>query len=56
MNDESRDAMNNITVFEARIMHAECGYVTIIGNGTVTALVPENEAEEAEIARCEHGF
>lgn len=56
MNEAAEKAMNNFRIYEARVLYAQCGYVSITGNGQLTSIVPENEAEDAERLRCMNGY
>lgn len=56
MSEEEAKAMNEMTVAEARLLYITCGLEAITGNGQLCAMVSENEAEETEIRRCQHGF
>lgn len=56
MNEQAAEAMNSLTIFEARVLHASIGYVCICGNGQMVKCCPENEAEDAEELRTQHGY
>lgn len=56
MSEQGAESMNSLTIYEARVLHAQCGFVTIIGNGQVTTVCYENEAEDAEELRVQNGF
>ena len=48
-------AMNSLTLTEAIAFQVK-GYAVIVGNGQVTAIVPEERAEAEEVRRCENGY
>ena len=56
MSKDAEESMNSLTIYEARVLHAQCGFVTIMGNGQVTTVCYENEAEDAERLRCMNGY
>lgn len=56
MSEEAKKAMNDMHVFDANVYYTQHGLAILIGNGQVYEIVPEERAEEDEIARCEHGF
>ena len=56
MSREAEEVMNNMTVFEARMLHYALGYTVVIGNGQVCSIVPENEAQDEEDRRCANGY
>lgn len=56
MKEADRQAMNNITVGDMNTLNVSCDFVAIIGNGTLCAVVPEEEAEKTETERCDRGY
>ena len=48
-------AMTSLTIAEAIAFQVK-GYAVIVGNGQVTAIVPEERAEAEEVRRCENGY
>lgn len=56
MSEAAKNTMNSLTIEELDALHVGCGFVAIIGNGTLCAVVPEEKAEQAETERAERGF
>lgn len=54
--EEIEDAMDSITVYEARMLQITSRLVTITGNGHVIALCDESRAKEFEERRAENGY
>ena len=54
--EEIEDAMDSITVYEARMLQITSNLVTITGNGHVIALCDESRAKEFEERRAENGY
>lgn len=55
MSEEAANAMNSLTVFEARKLNATCGMILIIGNAQVFKVTtPEDVTAEEE--RCVNGY
>lgn len=54
---KAMEDMNEITVFEARMLAVE-GFRTVIGNGQLFAIVPDDKknTEYWERARVENGY
>lgn len=55
--DKAMEAMNEMTVFEARMLAVE-GFRTVIGNGQLVAIVPDDKknTEYWERVRVENGY
>lgn len=56
MSEEAAKAMNEMTVYEVRLLHDLHGLNAITGNGQLTALVSKENVKRAEKERCEHGY
>ena len=54
---KAMEAMNEMTVFEARMLAVE-GFRTVIGNGQLVAIVPDDRKnkEHWERVRVENGY
>lgn len=55
MSKEAAEAMNSITVYEARTLFVSCGLITIIGNAQVTKITTQDDSA-AEDERCAFGY
>ena len=55
MSEEAANAMNSITVYEARTLYVSCGLITIIGNAQVTKITTQGDTS-AENERCALGY
>ena len=48
--------MKKTTIKELEVLNASCGFVAIISNGNLVAIVEENKAEQAEQERVQNGY
>lgn len=48
--------MNKTTIKELEVLNATCGFVAIISNGNLVAVVEESRAEQAEKERTANGY
>lgn len=55
MSETAKSAMNRLTVYEMNVLNASCGYVAVISNGQLCAVVPEEKAAAAEKERTTRG-
>jgi len=55
MNKEAAESMNAVRISEMLALNTE-GLVAIIGNGQLTHIVAEEDAEKAERERTENGY
>ena len=56
MSEAAKNTMNGLTIEELDALHVGCGFVAIIGNSTLCAVVPEEKAQQAETERVNRGF
>lgn len=56
MTEEQAQAMNEFTVYEARLLYITCGLETVCGNGQVVALCDKERKAEFEEKRVENGY
>lgn len=56
MTEEQAEAMNDLTVYEVRLLHDLHGLNAITGNGQLTALVDDKNVKKAEAERCANGY
>ena len=55
MSREVADAMNNMTLAELQGLYVQ-GFVAVIGNGQLCAVVPADKVEQAERQRTKEGY
>ena len=55
MKNKDFQSMNKTTIHELNVLNASCGFVAIISNGNLIAVVEEEKASEAEETRRAHG-
>lgn len=56
MKQANFERMNKTTIKEIDVLNATCGFVAIISNGNLLGIVEEDNAEEFEKERTEHGL
>ncbi len=56
MSEAQRESMNNLTADECLKMYAECGMVTVCGNGEVFGVYRKEQLEDAESSRSQYGY
>ena len=56
MTEEQAKDMNEMTVYEVRLLHDLHGLNAITGNGQLTALVSKENVKRAEKERCENDY
>lgn len=56
MTKEQETTMNDLTVYEVRMLHELHGLNAITGNGQLVALVSKENVKRAEKERCENGY
>lgn len=56
MTEEQAEAMNDMTVYQARLLYITCDLVTVCGNGQVVSFCDKDKVKEKEKERCEHGY
>jgi len=55
MSETAKSAMNSLSLYEMNVLNVSCGYVAIISNGQLCAVVPEEKAAAAEKERTNRG-
>lgn len=56
MTKEQETTMNDLTVYEVRMLHELFGLNAITGNGQLVALVSDKNVKKAERERCDNGY
>lgn len=56
MTKEQETTMNDLTVYEVRMLHELHGLNAITGNGQLVALVNDKNVKKAEAERCANGY
>lgn len=56
MTEEQAQAMNEITVYEARLLYITCDLETVCGNGQVVALCDKERRAGFEEKRIANGY